>query len=354
MNSKPYSFDDHPEHRARLDEWRDMWIANAMSTAPMSDAEKDAACKAVVGLYRAAKLAPPPEHRIVFVSSPIVAAFAAGFASMVWHRRKHATDAATAAAIDAATYAATYDATRDATAAATRWYRGVGDMRRVASFFGDPSALLLAAQNAWRMRNGGNQWSAWASYLSFFRHVAGIDTAATWDDYETLARMSGPRYMHAEFCIVSDRPEVLKVDDRNRPHCDDGPFCRWRDGVELYAVRGVRVPAWIVRHPETITVEAIKREINAEVRRVMLERFGYGRYFVETKATVVDYDHETCEVGAAPRALMRDGYGDQYLVCTDGSTRRVYTLRVPATVTTCRAAHEALCGFPESTIRSKS
>ena len=38
-------------------------------------------------------------------------------------------------------------------------------------------------------------------------------------------------------------------------------------------------------HPETLTVAQIDAEENAEVRRVMLERFGISRYIVESGST---------------------------------------------------------------------
>jgi hypothetical protein len=205
------------------------------------------------------------------------------------------------------------------------------------------------------MWQGGNQWSAWCSYLSFFRHVAQLPgLPATWDDYEVAAKRSGPRIMHAEFCIVSDRPERLLVDARNRPHCDDGPFCRWRDGFELYAIHGVRVPAWVVLHPERITVDSIKNESDAEVRRVMRERYGDGRYLTETGAKVIDADFEGARKGAAPRVLLEDNERRRFLVGTDGSSGRVYYMECPADTKTCREGHEALCGFSEDVILNKS
>src|SRR5215469_10152549 len=76
-----------PEHRAQLGPWARRWIDNALSTAPMT-AEDRRICKdAVRRLYRAAKLEPPPDHRIVFVPSPFVLRFAAGFASAIWYCR---------------------------------------------------------------------------------------------------------------------------------------------------------------------------------------------------------------------------------------------------------------------------
>ena len=123
------------------------------------------------------------------------------------------------------------------------------------------------------MHDGGNQWSAWSAYVSFFRYVAllGLDYSK-WDHYEKAAMHAGPRWLHPKFCIVSDRPEVLKIDEKNRPHCDDGPFCRWRDGSRLYSIHGVRVPGLLIEYPELVTAEMIEEEQDNEVSKLMFER----------------------------------------------------------------------------------
>ena len=77
MRTKLYELT--PEHREQLKPWSDKWIATAMSTAPMTDEDREACIVAVNGMYAAAKL-PPPKH-IVFVPSPFVLRFAGGFAA---------------------------------------------------------------------------------------------------------------------------------------------------------------------------------------------------------------------------------------------------------------------------------
>ena len=124
---KKYSLTE--EHRSQLVTYNQKWIDNGLSTKPMDDHDKEEMRKAIKGLYESANLTPPPESRIVFVPSPMVARFAAGFASAIWYLRKNnlptydaiddATYDATDAAIDTATYTATYNATRDATDDAT-------------------------------------------------------------------------------------------------------------------------------------------------------------------------------------------------------------------------------------------
>ena len=170
---------------------------------------------------------------------------------------------------------------------------------------GDPRRrpLLACALNAYQMWDGGNQWSGWPAYLSFFRHVAKLALDySTWRHYEALAVLAGPRIMHAEFCMISERPEVLTVDEQHRPHSLTGPFCRWRDGSALYSVHGVRVPAYVIERPHSITIADIEAERNAEVRRAMVDRYGLARYVKDARFDVLDVDID--QLGQ-PRRLLR-------------------------------------------------
>ena len=373
----PYSLTD--EHRAQLKPWADKWIANAMSTAAMTDEDRRICHEAVIGLYAAAGLKAP---RVVFVPSPFVGAFTTGFASWIWHQRGYAatgaatyaatreatyaaTDAATReatyAATDAATLAATYAATLAATRAATYaatdaatlvatlaatdlscWYVIDGDMRACADALGVGQAGLdCAARSAWNQRQGGNQWSGWAAYISFFCHVArlgethGIDYSK-WDPWETLALHSGPRYLHPEFCIVSDRPELLTVDDRNRPHGERGPFCRWRDGSALYSWHGTRVPAAWVEQRDTLDPTLALTHPNIEERRAAAEIIGWHRVLDHVSARVVDTD--VPDIGTLLEADLPDSPGSKFLrvMCATG---REFVLPVPAEMKTALQAN---------------
>jgi len=151
-------------------------------------------------------------------------------------------------------------------------------------------------------------------------------------------------------------PEAHR-DDRMRLHCETGPAIRWQDGSQSWWLAGTQVPRHVVEEPATISVDQIRAEQNVEVRRIMRERFGEGRYLRETGAKVIDVD--TRQVSCAddrgvPRALLEDSEGERWLVGTDHSTARVYYMRAPRDAATCRAAHEALCGYAEDRIVSQS
>jgi hypothetical protein len=75
------------EHKAQFAPWKKKWQDNASSTKPMDTEDTSVTRKAIVGMYQAANMAPPRANRIVFVASPFIARFAAGFAAWIWYLR---------------------------------------------------------------------------------------------------------------------------------------------------------------------------------------------------------------------------------------------------------------------------
>lgn len=135
-------------------------------------------------------------------------------------------------------------------------------------------------------------WAPMCAYYAAMRDVLGLQLPQfqAYAAWEACAREGGFRVMHPEFCIVSDFPAEIHVDEQNRPHNDSGPSHRWRDGWSLYHVHGVRVPPDVIESPHSITVERIANERNAEVRRVMIDRYGAARYLMDSGAEVIARD----------------------------------------------------------------
>lgn len=370
------------EHEATWPAWRDKWIANAMSTRPMDDADREAMRVAIRGMYTAAKLEPPPDHRIVFVPSPFVLRFAAGFAAGIWHLREYpdlhgivhavptetAVDAsagataggAVATAVDAGTKRGiTSGAPADARATAVdtagpvnddAWYRfDLASVTQFARRLG-PAKFLLACAARWWSWNGGNQWSGWCAYLSWFRDVAKLDLPeyANYAHYEAATLHGGPRILHKHFAMVSDRPELLLVDERNRPHNATGPFCRWRDGSELYAWHGTYVPAaWILR-PESLDPQTALTHENVEQRRAAAEIIGWARVLEHVKARVIDQDEDP-QIGVLLEVDLPQASNSRFLRvrCPTG---RDFVLPVPQTVNTALGANAWTYGIEDDTL----
>jgi hypothetical protein len=109
--------------------------------------------------------------------------------------------------------------------------------------------------------------------------------------------------------------------------------------VNLYLIKGVMVPAFVVVCPDWITVKHIETEANSEVRRIMIERFGQARYLQESGAKEIHAD----DWGTLYR---KEVAGDEPLVMVkvpnstpepDGSFKD-YFLRVPPNVSRARQA----------------
>jgi hypothetical protein len=214
----------------------------------------------------------------------------------IYDATEDATDAATRAATRAATYTATLDATKRSDDQ-SNWYvvdcMFLRDLDKQLSLDGiGLQRIRTSYSDAW---HGGNQWSWWLAYQDFFKTVAelgkshGIDYTA-YNHWETLGILSGPRTVYPDFCMISEKPIKLLVDNQNRPHCETGPFCEWKDGSKLYAVHGVRVPAWLVEQKHKITPTLIDEVRNAEIRRVMINFYGIDNYIKNGNPEVLDRD----------------------------------------------------------------
>ncbi|MEX1336108.1 MAG: DUF6745 domain-containing protein [Candidatus Limnocylindrales bacterium] len=159
-----------------------------------------------------------------------------------------------------------------------------------------------------------------------------------------LRRSAGPVLAFDRAFHVLDRPLALRTDAEMRLHCEDGPVVAYPDGSEVWALGGVVVSRDVVLHPERISVADIEREPNAEVRRVLVERFGAERLLREGGAELVDEDATGKLWRWQPAQAV--GRRSEPIVMVevvnstaepDGSFRS-YFLRVPPDVTTAPQA----------------
>ena len=133
-------------------------------------------------------------------------------------------------------------------------------------------------------------WAPHDCYLTAFRDILGLDLPghAKYRFWEQAAIHGGFRVMHEDFCIVSDFPERILVDEQNRPHCENGPSHRWRDGWSLYHWHGVKVPAhWIEDRANLDPNEVIKCD-NVEQRAAGAEIVGWPKMLDVLKVKVIN------------------------------------------------------------------
>ncbi|MFE6712066.1 DUF6745 domain-containing protein [Streptomyces sp. NPDC057695] len=137
--------------------------------------------------------------------------------------------------------------------------------------------------------------------------------------------------------VLCERPVELHRDEAGRLDRGDGPALAFADGFALYAWRGMTVPADFLAGLAGLTPERIRAEENAELRRVMLEYYGYDRYLAVSGAR---HQHRD-ETGVLWRIELDDDE-DVAMVEVVNSTpepdgsHRTYWLRVPPATRTAR------------------
>jgi hypothetical protein len=120
------------------------------------------------------------------------------------------------------------------------------------------------------------------------------------DIMERIAGSCGFWWPRDGICIISDRFAGVHWDNsRNavglpfRLHHDTQQAVSFRDGWGLYYWHGFRIPPsheWLFANRAKLSADAIDKEPNAELRRIMLEIYGFERYCAEREAKVIAAD----------------------------------------------------------------
>lgn len=115
--------------------------------------------------------------------------------------------------------------------------------------------------------------------------------------YEAFLAGAWLLYWTDDTLYWASKPELHMERTANgkRFHNDKGPALR-SDIENLYFWHGVLVPAFAVIKPEWITLKHIGDEDNAEVRRVLIERYGLSRYLMDSGAAKISEDDEFGEL----------------------------------------------------------
>jgi hypothetical protein len=172
-------------------------------------------------------------------------------------------------------------------------------------------AVVRAIDRGWYCRIGGQLWSGWVAWRSFFVDVCNLDIGeelhARAVAYAGTVESACWWWPHRDFVMVCERPLEIHRDASGRLHNPFGPAIVWPDGWGVHAIHGVRVPANVIDEPQSVTVATIDAEQNAEVRRVMVERYGRDKYIRECGAKLV---HEDTDQHGRPRRLWRREWRD--------------------------------------------
>ena len=301
-----------PAQESKLAEYREKWIGVGLSTAP---ADRNEAESGAVDAYRSAGIEPPKVF--VWLGSPYAGCIASAMLSQVWSQVGAQVRAQVRAQVGAQVW--------------SQVGAQVGD--QVWSQVGD-QVWAQVSRAAYGLHD-----SEWLSFYDFFREECSVESCKRLDGLSKIAKSAGWFWPFTNVCILSERPCELHRDPRFRLHCEDGPAIKYPDGWCIYAWHGIRVDSRIIEKPESITVKEIDRQPNAEIRRIMIERYGMSRYLIDGNAKKIHSD----DFGTLYRREFSD---DEPLVMVhvvnstkepDGSYKD-YFLRVPANIERARQA----------------
>ena len=334
-----------PEQAARFGEWAKKWIDIGLSTEP---ADFEAATEAALRGYGLANLSRPMV--VLRVSSPYAATVGGAMAWLLLKGLGNKPSTQVRDQVWDQVRAQVWDQVRDQVGAQVRAQVRAQVWDQVGDQVWDQ--VGGAAKDGFDNDFGGSLWAQFAAWVSFFRDVCNWDGDALekFEVNETLVKTCGWVWWHQNVLAISDRPNSLNRDEQGRLHCESGPSISYRDGWSMYHWHGVKVDAYVVENPEKITIGLIESEKNAEVRRVMIERYGQAKYLLDSGAVEIQRD----DFGALFRKEIP---GDEPLVMVkvvnstpepDGGFKD-YFLRVPPSMKT---AHEAVAWTFDKTVEA--
>ncbi len=183
----------------------------------------------------------------------------------------------------------------------------------------------------------GCQDASWLSFYQFFRDEVGIEECHQLDGLIELVNHTGWLSMYDDTVVFQDRPEIIKMDEQNRLHCEDGPAIRFRDGFSIYAWHGTTVPDEWISDKSSLTPKIALTWENLEQRRCAAEILGWAKVLKELNAVVVDKDGDPM-IGTLIEVDIPDIGREKFLRVLCG-TGREFALPVPPEMKTALEAN---------------
>ncbi|HEX5316900.1 MAG TPA: hypothetical protein VFX22_09650 [Candidatus Kapabacteria bacterium] len=357
------------ELEAKIPNYRMKWRSLALATKPIHRAEAE---DLVRRIYRA--LGETPPQRFVWAASPARALAAsvlleASHPNNYWfqipYRSWHARD-------EVLNFLDQHDAERLMTLIRDPWVEHLNEFLIMAAdremrFFGQRNWKIVRSQlereagvylsddtfrgaASWPSMHFSHRFEIRDLVIlaanEFLYEVAGHPIKRETRLFARLLQHFGAFYHASEnVAVLLERPTFISLDEAGRVHNDLGPAINYRAAAKIYAWHGVAVPDHVVTHPKLITIREIMQEQNTEIRRVLIERFGWERYIRESDARVLD----TSERGSLMMLPMPQGDRNeapeairvlrvQNSTPEPDGTRKNYFIRVPPDITTANAA----------------
>ena len=148
--------------------------------------------------------------------------------------------------------------------------------------------------------------------------------------------------------MVSDFPEFIKTDSRNRPHSEDWPSHRWRDGFSIYHLQWIRIDD-VELYRKIVKDEMTPKEVfeikNTELRRIAYEYMDKSKMKKLKDYKVLDKAKDWCGNKMQIVEFRVDGFRNpfKYYQCICPSSWREYFLETEEN--TCEKAKSKSFGL---------
>lgn len=180
-----------------------------------------------------------------------------------------------------------------------------------------------------------------SGWLSFYDYCLNVLNVTGCDQIRPLIELSkecGWWLAYDTVAMICERPTAIHFNDRNVLHCEDGPALAYASGFQTWALDGNRVTEQIVLRPETLTVDQIHGETNADIRSIMIDRVGWPRYI--ELAGLEPIDSRLNPISNTLEQLYNSQNGTRLLAtCPTG---KIASMEVEEGITTCEEAQRWL------------
>jgi len=241
-----------PEQEAATEIYKDKWIALGLST----HTNKEACNIAADALYECAELK-PPTHKL-WVESPYAGCIAA---TLLQKFESH-------------------EGILEKTA----------EIMKETKTFEDYGITKSDVKAQIRTCGYGVHDASWLAFYEFCQEECDIPLEKLRGLWAYAKAGGGWYWPFEDVIIMSTLPNRIERDDEFRLFSETDMALEYNDGWGLHAWHGVRVPEWVIKHPERITPEIIDEETNIEMRRIFFEIFGSGNYMKEKGGEIVNED----------------------------------------------------------------
>lgn len=189
----------------------------------------------------------------------------------------------------------------------------------------------------------------WLSFYHYIQQELHIKECDKLNGLIELSKHCGWLNVYEDVVVFQHRPEIIKLDDQNRLHNDNGPAIRYRDGFSIYCWHGVRIPAEWIEDKNSLTPQMALTWENIEQRRAACEILGWVNILKQLNARVIDEDADP-EIGVLVEVDIPEIGKERFLKVLCG-TKREFALPVPPDMQTALQANAWTYDVPEDFLK---